>query len=1799
MIRRDGGGGKRKQASRSMTPDSRYMLDKEVMESQNRKLQTEIATLQTENKLLKEKYNRAQAKISDLESQLQEAQDDLAALQDSLNQDISDLAARTRLEIGHDRDSLEDRLLKLTKQNEAFKLQISSLEKKLENSHRATDMARQNSEKSRTLEAQKSEIASLKEELGRVKALLEQSERHLRDEESRHAEASKQVLKLTELKNALQQQSDNGGSMAYADKQLKSLETRLRVTEERLHQERADRANNLSAVEDKLLTDNAKLQASEKELSRQLHREKEKNRNFEQRIKQLREENEKLRLALPFDDASLLSNKGHYDIPYSSHSNQRAETIKHISDDMNYILSQIEKQDGLSSGREEEIIRTLWNERELAYRKLRQYDLQFQELHINDKNIADGLKNLRDTYGQAESKLRTMEEQVEDARTQVATLDSTYQQQLALLVQERHEAFARLKTAEDMLEALRAENKVLQSALSTHHNSDGPRQLGDHSVKSFEALQMELTNLESKVAQLTRTNKLLETELSTLRVQLDAREQALKDVESDLELAYGRLRGDDSDDRKQQKIDQLTLEVSDLKVELKALKDKYNIVTSEKSRLEGDLNSLRKQQDSQKNRQQRSDQAESKEIQHLKDLVEEKESRITSLRRQLEDLENQLQKTRQDLYIEQMHASEVEGENENLQQTAAQRAQMFESLSGSEREQLAQYQILKDTLDNVAQDLAQKHAQIISLDVNLSGARDRCAELKEEVRRLKHEHGGGRDELYTVDEQSSAHQLKINELEKERALLKQELAQAYTAIQAAEEQYRTLQTESAQLEQELVKEKTVILQITAEKGEVEQHLEELAEEHESMIQEKSQAEEDLIKLETKLQEILQKYENQARKQNQNFEQEYSGLPPEARKVVSELESLRLMLEGKQREIDMLNDKLSRQNIEIEFLHRKVELVHNDSIANREDIARMISELTLKMKEGVSTREVNQFLVGERTKLQNEKSHLEKELEIERKNNDQRKKEIQDVIRKIERTETSQKSTEKVSKNKDTTITSLETELRNSKHNIGSMESEISTLKNKLDHLNEDMKNLTGINATLEQRLEMETNALSEEKSKNARWKEECSALSHDLDVLRHEHAVITEKYEAECKAVENLRRELEEKEAENVTLREDLTSTRVNLDTQRGQLLITKDTMQKLTADKDTIYQDYEGMCRSLTDRERQLTDLRERTDEKLESLKREHVHERIRLEQNVEAAFRERDIARQEMENVSEQLRQKEIQLSTFGKTLQELESVTREKRQLEETLHKIEASSGDNKVLLDGQRKELTTLNEALAKQQQRTNRLEAENHTLQADLKAVKEANNREIRELNITINELKAQHENERHYLNDNLYKTQTRLNSVEASLAAASNDRDSLQAKARLHENTIEELQRQLADESTGRRLAEQSVGSLRLQLEDAKNDKNVAEARFVEMKSQLGKAEERLKKEEEKCSDLSAQIQELSAISHTTRSSSKAKTEQIDTLQKEVVQLKQMIETQKQTLTAKRKKSALEAKQQLESVEEERDKLHLQIQQLSTDLDSCRQHIAAKNKENLKLQEEILVLEDSVRECKVKQKNAEETLRVEIQRQAELTARFESQDEELKRLRNFLAKKVEESGDSDKTMWQEMNRVIQELSRQMQSHLENSRGGDKDKNPDSLLVRVKKQLAEVQSELNTERSLHQITKTSFVALEEDCQRLRKQCQALRRREPSSGEKKYKNRMEAINAIIARSQSQAQALLASGGYFDDGMSPRVRSLQPSPRVGFHSPRRGESPDNSYSEDLSVASLPAMHYYSGTSKTPRPS
>lgn len=67
-------------------------------------------------------------------------------------------------------------------------------------------------------------------------------------------------------------------------------------------------------------------QSWEKELNRQLRREKDKCQGLKKQLKDARDDNDKLRVSIPFDEAALLSPRAGYDIPYGIHGTQRLES---------------------------------------------------------------------------------------------------------------------------------------------------------------------------------------------------------------------------------------------------------------------------------------------------------------------------------------------------------------------------------------------------------------------------------------------------------------------------------------------------------------------------------------------------------------------------------------------------------------------------------------------------------------------------------------------------------------------------------------------------------------------------------------------------------------------------------------------------------------------------------------------------------------------------------------------------------------------------------------------------------------------------------------------------------------------------------------------------------------------------------------------------------------------------------------------------------------------------------------------------------------------------------------------------------------------------------------------------------------------------------------------------------------------------------------------------------------------------------------------------------------------------------
>ncbi|VDI58644.1 golgin subfamily B member 1 [Mytilus galloprovincialis] len=539
--------------------------------------------------------------------------------------------------------------------------------------------------------------------------------------------------------------------------------------------------------------------------------------------------------------------------------------------------------------------------------------------------------------------------------------------------------------------------------------------------------------------------------------------------------------------------------------------------------------------------------------------------------------------------------------------------------------------------------------------------------------------------------------------------------------------------------------------------------------------------------------------------------------------------------------------------------------------------------------------------------------------------------------------------------------------------------------------------------------------------------------------------------------------------------------------------------------------------------------------------------------------------------------MKNKESELSTFGRSLQELEEATRKKKELETEHERSQMAVHDMKILLDSHKKEIQQLQESLSRHQENVSRTQLEKAGVEDKLYRLEESSTVQIQELKKTIADMKSANEGETFYLKDNLSQTQSQIQSLQSSLSSAVTSRDKLQIECRLLQRTVEETREQLHDTSTSRKVAEQRADTLEGQLHDSRKDRFLTEEKLNQSLSTVSRLEREQKLDKEKLKAAIEASQEYEATAYGQESNARAKQEKVDVLQNEVGKLKQILETQKVQMNSKLKKSAKDLSQQMELIESDRNKVSQQNTQLFTDLEKSREIVQIKNKENLKLQEDMLQLQEQVKELSFKLKHSDEARKTEEELQSKLQKKLDDQEDELKRVRNFLTKKAEESGEAEKSAWHDMNKMIHEMSQQMSMHLESQKTSDSKDQDAKVAQRYKKHIHDLNTELQTERALHKITASSLQSLEEDCVRLRQQCQAMRKRNNSASDKRYKSRMEAINEIIARSQTQAQAMLASGNYLDESL----KSLA-SPRVTFET-----SPDNSVCSDLSFNSTIAIN------------
>ena len=128
-----------------------------------------------------------------------------------------------------------------------------------------------------------------------------------------------------------------------------------------------------------------------------------------------------------------------------------------------------------------------------------------------------------------------------------------------------------------------------------------------------------------------------------------------------------------------------------------------------------------------------------------------------------------------------------------------------------------------------------------------------------------------------------------------------------------------------------------------------------------------------------------------------------------------------------------------------------------------------------------------------------------------------------------------------------------------------------------------------------------------------------------------------------------------------------------------------------------------------------------------------------------------------------------------------------------------------------------------------------------------------------------------------------------------------------------------------------------------------------------------------------------------------SQSEKPSKLDAVFPFQVQVTNLTSQLDVTTQDLTARNEHLASELKQQAEDAEKECEKLTLQAQQLSVELEKSHELIALKNQDALKLQQDILSLEEKLREATSQLKQAQESLNIELETREKLDHRYDEQ----------------------------------------------------------------------------------------------------------------------------------------------------------------------------------------------------------
>ncbi|KAK2178708.1 hypothetical protein NP493_532g00023 [Ridgeia piscesae] len=394
---------------------------------------------------------------------------------------------------------------------------------------------------------------------------------------------------------------------------------------------------------------------------------------------------------------------------------------------------------------------------------------------------------------------------------------------------------------------------------------------------------------------------------------------------------------------------------------------------------------------------------------------------------------------------------------------------------------------------------------------------------------------------------------------------------------------------------------------------------------------------------------------------------------------------------------------------------------------------------------------------------------------------------------------------------------------------------------------------------------------------------------------------------------------------------------------------------------------------------------------------------------------------------------------------------------------------------------------------------------------------------------------------------------TELKKTEVSLIAVTEARDGLASSNQVFERTTDSLKVQLHEEVTTRKLSEQRVEALVSDIEQLKTAKSEADDHMGEVQKAVATLQMQVKSEREKFVKMKTDLHATKNSSHSHEAQVHLLTIQVNDLQNELSMVKNEKETVQTSLSAHNSRLTLELEQVQEVMQKEVGRLQVELHQMTVDLERSREQQSLRRQEVLQLQQELLDEQSHISDLRTQLAHAHNSLTLEVGTREKLDQRILELEMHLTKLK---ARYKEDDLSGFEATKVEMNKMMSDMRRRLQEQME-SQNNKTTPQIEALLKEVSKlekyksKVAALESALSQEKSLHSITKAHLTSIDQDNYRLRQQVMQTRKRlavSPTSD--RPKSRIEEINELIARSQTRAHQLFASGVYGD---GPKSKSM----------------------------------------------